>query len=59
MQALCCHFLANQVNRKENQAIPWPNEISKPESDLEAQIHLKVENVKLKTIKNILWNWLV
>lgn len=45
--------LANQVNMKENQAIPSPNKISKPASDPEAQIHLKVENVKLKLIKEL------
>lgn len=43
--------LANQVNMKENQAIPCPNKISKPASDLEAKTYSKVENVKLKPIK--------
>lgn len=43
--------LANQVNMKENQAIPCPSKISKPASDPEAQTHLKVENVKLKPTK--------
>lgn len=43
--------LGNQVNMKEDQAIPCPNEISKPASDLEAQIHLQVETVKPNPIK--------
>lgn len=51
MQPCAVTVLANQVNMKENQATPCPNKISKSASHLEAQIHLKVEHLKLKAIQ--------